>query len=95
MSRASAKLRRSEGSYFHWCPACKEMHPLPDKWHFDGDVNAPSFTPSFRHTISRGEDPDRICHYFLTAGQLKFCGDCTHEMANQVVALPDLPEGMY
>jgi hypothetical protein len=31
------------------------------------------------------------CHYFLKAGQLEFCGDCTHALSGQTVPLPDLP----
>src|SRR4051812_10078136 len=49
MSRVSAKLRRGPDRHFHWCPACEELHPLPDSWHFDGNVDAPTFTPNFRH----------------------------------------------
>ena len=49
MSQVSAVLRRGQGRYFHWCPACEEMHPLPDGWTFNGDVDRPSFSPSFKH----------------------------------------------
>jgi hypothetical protein len=49
MGQVSTKLRRGKGMYFHWCPACDEMHPLPDSWQFDGNLESPTFTPSFRH----------------------------------------------
>ncbi|HLH94977.1 MAG TPA: hypothetical protein VKW08_07655 [Xanthobacteraceae bacterium] len=49
MGQVSAKLRRAEGAFMWWCPACNEMHPLPDGWTFNGDVNAPTFSPSFKH----------------------------------------------
>ena len=49
--RVSAKLRRDEGGYDHWCPACEEMHHLPDSWKFDGNVAEPTFTPSFKHSF--------------------------------------------
>lgn len=26
------------------------MHPLPDGWAFNGDVNKPTFSPSFKHS---------------------------------------------
>lgn len=26
------------------------MHQLPDTWTFDGNLESPSFTPSFKHT---------------------------------------------
>lgn len=50
MSRVSSKLRRRTDGYAHWCPACGELHPLPDSWKFDGNLESPTFTPSFKHT---------------------------------------------
>jgi len=91
MSKVSAKLRRAEGMYLHWCPACEELHPLPDRWKFDGDLNSPTFQPSFKHT-GGPKDARTICHYILGAGILHFCGDCTHAMAGKAVPLPDLPD---
>ncbi len=50
MGQVSSKLRRGTSRYFHWCPACEEMHPLPDDgWTFDGDLENPTFAPSFKH----------------------------------------------
>jgi len=49
MNQVSSKLRREETGYTHWCPGCDEMHILPDSWKFNGDVQNPSFTPSFKH----------------------------------------------
>lgn len=49
MGQVSKVLRRAESGYTHWCPACLEMHPLPDSWDFNGDVDCPTFTPSFKH----------------------------------------------
>ncbi len=44
-------LRRVAGGYSHWCPGCEQMHVLPESgWAFDGNLESPSFTPSFRHT---------------------------------------------
>lgn len=48
MGQVSSKLRRSTGAYLHWCPACEELHPLPDSWQFNGNLESPSFHPSFR-----------------------------------------------
>lgn len=50
MGQVSSKLRRGEGRYFHWCPGCEEVHALPDGWQFDGDLEAPTFRPSFKHS---------------------------------------------
>lgn len=32
------------------------------------------------------------CHSVITDGQIAFCGDCTHALANQTVPLPDIEE---
>jgi hypothetical protein len=50
MGQVSPKLRRGDGRYFHWCPACKKLHPLPDGWEFNGNLDAPTFRPSFKHS---------------------------------------------
>lgn len=102
MSQISTKLRRGHASYFHWCPGCEEMHPLPDRWTFDGNLEAPSFTPSFKHTLTRfdsytsegiglGGRREVSCHYVLTAGKLHFCDDSHHVLKGQVIDLPELP----
>lgn len=50
MGQVSSTLRRAEGGYMHWCPGCEEVHVLPDRWTFNGDLDSPTFTPSFRHS---------------------------------------------
>jgi hypothetical protein len=99
VSQVSAKLRRGPTGYFWYCPACEETHPLPDGWTFDGNLDAPTFSPSFLHRWNCGpliEPPKRegvnVCHYVVTAGQVAYCGDCTHRLANQTIPMPDLPE---
>ncbi len=90
MSQVSAKLRRGVERYFHWCPGCEEMHPLPDRWSFNGNLDAPTFNPSFLHHW--GSPAKRqVCHYVLTDGVLNFCADCTHALAGKRIPLPDLP----
>jgi hypothetical protein len=31
---------------------------------------------------------ERVCHSYVTDGQIQFLGDCTHALAGQTVALP-------
>lgn len=50
MGQVSAIMRRTTTGYVWWCPACQEMHPLPDGWTFNGNFDRPTFSPSFRHT---------------------------------------------
>lgn len=102
MSQVSAKLRRAEGGYIHFCPGCQERHRLPDGWEFNGDLDRPSFSPSFLHMGKRfeayddrgvgiGPEMTRICHYILTDGLLRYQPDSWHDLAGATVALPDLP----
>lgn len=86
-SQVSSKLRRAEGRYIHWCPGCENLHPLPDSWTFNGDLERPTFTPSFRQHLGDGT----VCHYFVTDGKIHFCGDSHHGLAGKIVPLPDLP----
>ncbi len=78
-----------ESGWMVWiyCPGCEAAHALQvPRWSFNGSYDAPTFTPSL---LTRGE---KLCHLFITDGRLRFLGDCEHDLANQVVDLPDLPE---
>lgn len=89
MAMLSKVLRGSFDEPAHWCPGCQEMHVLPWKrggWTFDGNVDAPTFTPSFRH----GDRAGKVCHYILTAGVLDYQADCTHALRGKV-PLPPMP----
>lgn len=90
-------LREHRRGYAHVCPGCDEEHyiqtgegPGP-AWTFNGDLEKPTFTPSVRHT-SAAPKGDRCCHYFITNGNIPFCGDCTHELAGKTVPLPEALE---
>lgn len=87
-SQISAKLRRGDGRYFHWCPGCEATHQLPDGAGFDGDVAAPTFASNLLHN---DDYPKRRCHYALTGGVLNYRLDCHHALAGKVILLPDLP----
>lgn len=50
MGQINIKLRRvQDGGIAHWCPGCGEIHILPSSWYFDGNLESPTFRPSFRH----------------------------------------------
>ena len=68
------------------------MHPLPDSWSFDGDLEKPTFKPSFRHTGYSSHGERRTCHYMLTAGILEFLSDSTHALAGKSLPLQAIPE---
>lgn len=104
----SPVLRKGDGYYAHWCPGCEEAHGIHvekprsngAKWTFDGNVNAPTFSPSIHitspeHTFEDGVKIEATCcHYFLKAGVLDFLGDCTHALKGTKVPLPELPVHM-
>jgi hypothetical protein len=124
--QAGPKMRLTTQGYAWWCPACREMHPLPDGWTFDGNLERPTFSPSFKHgpaiAIVKDESGEWVgrwfardvagnlvervglqpgdvpvmwcCHYIITAGQVAYCPDCTHEMKNTTIAMPDLPPAL-
>lgn len=81
------------------------MHPLPDGgWTFNGDVDKPTFTPSFKttfvhysggidqHGLGIGSREYRVCHYIITDGKIQFCPDSWHKRSD-IVAMPLIPEG--
>jgi Family of unknown function (DUF6527) len=98
-------IRRS-GEYAHWCPACGYEHEIavarPNgsgaKWSFDGNVEKPTFSPSINLRINTPDMKEynacagtTICHYFVRAGKIVFCSDCTHVLKGQTVDLPPIP----
>lgn len=99
-------LRDGSGrGYFHWCPGCKGPHRIQveggegPKWTFNGDEEKPTFSPSVRnftrvgpdgHYDSKGKEKT-LCHYFIEDGQIKFCGDCVHELNGKTVPMPEYP----
>lgn len=50
MGQVSAKLRRFQNGYAHWCPGCEETHCIFDNWQFDGNLECPTFNPSVKVT---------------------------------------------
>jgi hypothetical protein len=79
-----------------FCPGCDHAHIFytagPVVWTFDGNLEAPTFTPSLLNTCpDHPDEKQRRCHLLLTAGKLHFCADCSHELAGTVVDLPDWP----
>lgn len=110
MGALGSKLRALDGNLVMFmCPGCREAHtvrvpPHPHAWGFNGDGDAPTFTPSVLvQGVRRITDDEHArlmageeiaptpftCHSFVTAGRIQFLGDCTHALAGQTVPLPD------
>lgn len=72
-------------NYQYYCPGCKTLHFIsPDRHTFNGNVDAPTFTPS----VFKNWEP--VCHSFITDGKISYCGDSWHELKNQTVELPHI-----
>ena len=67
-------------------------------WHWNGDRQKPSFTPSILTQTMRGPDLQRVRnHVFVRNGKIQFLNDCSHELAGKTVELPrleDWPENL-
>lgn len=54
-------------------------------------MERPTFRPSMLVTYAEHlpKHPARRCHSFVTDGEIHYLGDCTHDLANQEVDIPD------
>lgn len=47
MGQVSSKLRSVQGGrWMYWCQGCEEPHMVGPGWTFDGNLEAPTFSPS-------------------------------------------------
>lgn len=91
--RSYNDTHRGRKGFGFWCHGCKHMHYLPTignspVWGFDGNLEAPTFTPSYREFIPAMPDHPRpecrvertTCHLFVKAGQIEYLNDCRHAL---------------
>lgn len=110
MGQVSAVLRNysdkvtGRKGFGWWCPGCKHMHYVPTDggnhpvWGFDGNLEAPTFTPSYRAFVPAqcAEDgwpaePERTtCHCFVKIGNIEFLSDSPHALSGQTVPMTKL-----
>jgi len=79
--------------------------PERPRWEWNRDMVCPTFKPSIlvrgtrritdeeAERIMAGEKLERVklvCHSFVTDGQIRFLGDCTHEHAGKTLPLPPI-----
>lgn len=89
-------LKMGDSIYFH-CPGCNTLHPYriqgdPTRgpiWGYNGNVEAPTFTPSLLVNNSR---PESRCHLYVTDGRIQYLGDCFHNLKNTTIDMVDIPE---
>ena len=65
-------------------------HPV---WGWNGDVFAPTFSPSILTRQFQGPDcVEMVNHVFVRCGSVEFLRDCTHSLAGKTIPLPKLCE---
>ena len=89
-------LEKTKGVYQFMCPGCKEIHQVwtdkEDKvspWDFNGDINKPTISPSILVQWSCGNKKFK-CHSYIKNGEIQYLSDCTHELAGQIIELPEI-----
>jgi hypothetical protein len=76
-----------------YCPGCERRHTINQTWEFDGNYEAPTFSPSVLTYGSPWQTEVPRCHSFIRAGRIEFLSDSTHKLAGQTVDLPPFPKG--
>jgi len=83
------RLVRLEGGRLAFeCPGCGCLHavnvdhPVRPRWEWNGSLERPTFAPSLLVRAS-----GRVCHAFVTDGQIRFLNDSAHELAGKTVPL--------
>ena len=97
MERLSPVLYISQGGLAWMCPACDHPHILSTeqygpkdakaRWTFNGNVNAPTFSPSILSTMAAPDGTHYVCHSFVRNGMIEYLSDCTHKFAGQIIPL--------
>ncbi len=99
MAQVSKVLREADGNrLFYWCPGCQSLHgvsvePGPGaRWGWNGDVHAPTFSPSLLITTGHyvsGYRPGSPCWCSVPDARYK-CVRCHSFVRNgQIEFLPD------
>lgn len=68
------------------CPGCVMLHGMwvrgsgpgiagRPQWDFDGNISAPTFSPSLLVSYGHGEKPGTRCHSFVRGGRIQFLDD--------------------
>lgn len=90
------------GGLLFKCPGCNRIHIIyygegnPPRWTWNYDLDKPTFRPSVKVIYPGNPDASeefkewritRICHSFITNGNIQFLSDCTHNLKNTTVPL--------
>lgn len=102
MKAKVSEVHDAEGNFLYkwvmtWCPGCEQPHPFRIQgrtvtWEWDGNLESPTFIPSYLTWSGPRDNPISRCHSFLVGGVWGFLDDCTHALAGQKVPMVDLPD---
>lgn len=74
------------GRVLFYCKGCEQYHSvntsednIGPKWEFNGDLVAPTLTPSVMVKIPNSGYGYRVCHSFVTDGKIRYLNDCSHK----------------
>lgn len=94
------KVSNHPGLYCFDCPGCGFLHQIADKnyqgpghkWDFNGNLDKPTFAPSYLLWSDHPETKKRMltCHSYIREGQIQFLSDCTHSYAGKTYDMPDV-----
>lgn len=98
-------LRKRGDLVAFWCVGCDHPHMLNTRvaaraagvpaWGFDGNIEAPTFTPSVLVSwpADEGVPASTRCHCFVTSGHIDYLADSeAHALRGRVPMIP-FPEG--
>ena len=78
------------GQLAWYCPGCERLHAVNNCWKFDGNYEAPAFSPSALTTGTKtGSGEPLRCHCFIRTGKIEFLSDCSHHLAGKSVPMED------
>jgi hypothetical protein len=90
------KAKQAEGGFNIKCHEHGEHFIPTPRWGYNGNADAPTFTPSVKVSWDWGpvEDAEpghrqgyHCCHFNVTDGKIIYHGDCTHKYAGQTLDL--------
>lgn len=83
-----SKLHKFGDRTNFFCPGCRGIHTINDSWKIDETVVGVTIKPSVLVRVPNHPQLER-CHSFITNGEIRFLGDCTHDLKNKTVPLPE------
>lgn len=91
--RSVAFVNPRNGELFVLAIEPHPSNPARPVWQYDGNAER----PTIRASVLRRSGPGGkfVDHFFVTAGVVEYCGDCTHEHAGKSLPLEpvDLSDG--